>query len=237
MNLVLFSTRIILDLQSRDKTRSELRLQWHPWVQRFLANEVSVDSTEALYFLLSPLVSPCFTHDAMAFPVLVLVKSAVFFVGSKLARHSYRSPVSDRWGSPFFQTPRYLRLLIKPYQTNHQFLWYQLILSVIYVHWVLQIVKSWYNLATVVASLFLHMPDVWPNSHGLKSHGQALTAYKNTPSQALDAKKRRLERAAEELWLGLARFLASAWGKWGKWGKIYPMVHGIHGNFNGEKWW
>jgi len=51
----------------------------------------------------------------------------------------------------------------------------------------------------------------------------------------LDAKKRRLERAAEELWLGLARFLASAWGKWGKWGKIYPMVHGIHGNFNGEK--
>jgi hypothetical protein len=27
----------------------------------------------------------------------------------------------------------------------------------------------------------------------------------------LDAKKRRLERAAEELWLGLARFLASAW--------------------------
>jgi hypothetical protein len=48
----------------------------------------------------------------------------------------------------------------------------------------------------------------------------------------LDAKKRRLERAAEELWLGLARFLASAWGKWGK---IYPMVHGIHGNFNGEK--
>lgn len=119
--LGLVFNRTILNLQSRDKTRSELRLQWHPWVQRFLANEVSVDSTEALYFLLSPLVSPCFTHDAMAFPafpVLVLVKSAVFFVGSKLARHSYRSPVSGRWGSPFFQTPRYLRLLIKPYQTN-----------------------------------------------------------------------------------------------------------------------